>query len=412
MNDATQATPPGPALARRLTLPLTVLLGLGVTIGAGIYVLIGAAAGRAGFHAPWAFVLAALVMAPTAASFAELASRMPVSAGEAAFVEAGFRSQFLAILTGLMVIFIGITSAAAISRGAAGYIREILPLPSALILAGVILTMGLIAARGVLESVATAALMTLVEIGGLVMIVVAGLFGAPGVLANLPEATAGLGDSSTLTGIVSASVLAFFAFIGFESLANMAEEVRDPRRVLPRAIALTLVISTVLYILVVWVALAAVPRAELAASAAPLALVFRKVTGASPTIITLIAIVASINGIIAQMLMASRVIYGLAHRGLLPSPLAQVSASTRTPLMATALTVLAVLVLALGFPIEALAETTTRFTLAVFALVNASLIGLKLRKEAGPEGALVVPAVVPISGVALCVGLLIADMAK
>jgi amino acid transporter len=337
---------------------------------------------------------------------------MPVSAGEAAFVEAGFRSQFLAILTGLMVIFIGITSAAAISRGAAGYIREILPLPSALILAGVILTMGLIAARGVLESVATAAIMTLVEIGGLVMIVVAGLFGAPGVLANLPEATAGLADSSALTGIVSASVLAFFAFIGFESLANMAEEVRDPRRVLPRAIALTLVISTVLYILVVWVALAAVPRAELAASAAPLALVFRKVTGASPTIITLIAIVASINGIIAQMLMASRVIYGLAHRGLLPSPLAQVSASTRTPLMATALTVLAVLVLALGFPIEALAETTTRFTLAVFALVNASLIGLKLRKEAGPEGALVVPAVVPISGVALCVGLLIADMAK
>lgn len=412
MSEAVEARRSGPVLARRLTLPLTVLLGLGVTIGAGIYVLIGAAAGRAGFHAPWAFLLAAVVMAPTAASFAELASRMPVSAGEAAFVEAGFRSSVLAALTGLMVIFIGITSAAAISRGAAGYLRELLPLPTPIILAGVVLAMGLLAARGVLESVGTAAVMTLIEIGGLVAIVVAGLYGTPDVVASLPRATAGLGEPGALSAIVSASLLAFFAFIGFESLANMAEEVRDPRRVLPIAIALTLVISTLLYILVVWVALAAVPRADLAASSAPLTLVFRKVTGASPTIITVVAVIASINGIIAQMLMASRVMYGLARRGLLPAPLALVNVRTRTPLVATALTVAAVLGLALAFPIEALAETTTRCTLAVFALVNVALLALKLRREPGPEDAMVVPAIVPFAGAAVCVGLLLADVAK
>jgi amino acid transporter len=351
-------------------------------------------------------------MAPTAASFAELASRMPVSAGEAAYVEAGFRSQWLALLTGILVIFVGITSAAAISRGAAGYIGELLPLPYAVILSAVILAMGLVAAKGVLESVAVAALMTVIEIAGLLVIVAVGVYALPGVFTSLPQAAVGLGQEAALAGILSASLLAFFAFIGFESLANMAEEVHEPSRVLPRAIALTLTISTVLYVLVVWVALIAVPREELVASPAPLSLVYRTVTGASPTIITLVAIIASINGIIAQMLMASRVIYGLARRGLLPSPFAIVDARTRTPLIATALTVLCVLALGLGFRIEPLAETTSRFTLAIFVLVNGSLLALKLRHDVAPPGALIVPTLVPIAGVILCLGLLIADMAK
>ena len=114
-----------PELVRALNLPLTVLFGLGVTVGAGIYVLIGATAGRAGMHAPLAFLLAAVVMAPTAATFAELASRMPVSAGEAAYVKAGFGSENLARLVGLMVIVVGIISAAAIAKGSAGYIQSV-----------------------------------------------------------------------------------------------------------------------------------------------------------------------------------------------------------------------------------------------------------------------------------------------
>ena len=271
-----------PALARRLSLPLAVLFGLGVTIGAGIYVLIGVAAGRAGMHAPWAFVLAAIVMAPTAASFAELAARIPVSAGEAAYVDAGFGS-WLTRLVGLMVAFVGVTSAAAIARGSAGYIGELVPLPFMLLLIAVVLTMGVVAVWGIMESVVIAAAMTLVEIAGLLVIVVCGAVTLPDFTARLPEAVSGLGSASAIAGVLGASLLAFFAFIGFESLANIAEEVKEPERTLPRAIALTLMLSTALYVMVVWVALIAVPREALAAASAPLSLVYAKVTERHPS---------------------------------------------------------------------------------------------------------------------------------
>jgi APA family basic amino acid/polyamine antiporter len=137
------------ALKRSLGLPLTVLYGLGITIGAGIYVLVGAAAARAGFQAPLAFILAALVMAPSAATFAELASRLPMSAGEAAYVKEGFGSDRLSRLVGLMVAAIGIVSAATVARGSASYLRDIVDLPVDVIVVLVILSMGAVAAWGI-----------------------------------------------------------------------------------------------------------------------------------------------------------------------------------------------------------------------------------------------------------------------
>ncbi|HRD76048.1 MAG TPA: amino acid permease, partial [Hyphomicrobiaceae bacterium] len=330
---------PHRGLARRVTLPLAILFGLGVTIGAGIYVLIGAAAGRAGMHAPLAFVLAAIVMVPTAAAFAEFATRMPVSAGEAAYARAGFNSQALALLVGLMVIAVGILSAAAISRGSSGYIRELTGLPLALIVPLVVLAMGAITAIGIKESVGVAAVMTVIEIGGLLAIIVLGGSGNGQVVTRLPEIWTGLTNLPVLLGILSATLLAFFAFIGFEGLANIAEEVEAPERTLPLAIFWTLVLSTILYIAVVWVALIAVPRDELAAAEAPLSLVFKRVTSAPPVLITTIAIVATVNGIIAQMIMASRVVYGLADRGQLPKALASVHLASRSPRNAIAMVV-------------------------------------------------------------------------
>jgi APA family basic amino acid/polyamine antiporter len=399
-----------PALARSLNLPLAVLFGLGVTVGAGIYVLIGAAAGRAGMHAPVAFLLAALVMAPTAASFAELAGRFPVSAGEAAYVKAGFKREWPALLVGLMVIATGVVSAAAISHGSAGYIQMLAPLPFAVIVPVLVVAMGAVASWGILQSVALAGIMTLVELGGLLTIIVIGLASSPDAIQRIPEAWTDLSSAPVLAGVLSATLLAFFAFIGFEGLANIAEEVKDPKRTLPRAIFLTLLISTLLYILVVWVALVAVPRADLAASLAPLSLVFERVTGASPWLISTVAVVATINGIIAQMVMASRVIYGLADRKLLPSFLAQVNERTRTPLVATAVTVALVLVLAVSFRLEGLAEMTARLSLSAFALVNAALAAIKWRREPPPAGGYVVPAWVPWVGCALCIALLLADL--
>lgn len=404
-----QGLPSTPVLKRTLGLPLLVLYGLGVTVGAGIYVLVGSAAGRAGVHAPIAFLVAAVVMAFTAASFAELAVRFPVSAGEAAYVAAGLRSDRLALVVGLLVIAAGVISAAAISQGAAGYIGVLVPASPVVLVTAVVLGMGTIAAGGIAQAVGLAAIMTLIEIGGLLVIVGAGFWQQPQLLADLPLAVEGLGTAAPWPGIMAASLLAFFAFVGFEGMVNVAEEVKHPSRTLPLAILITLTISTALYVLVVWVIIRAVPPAELAASAAPLSLAYERLTGASPVLISLIAIIATINGVIVQMIMASRVVYGLACQGNLPSALGRVSSITHTPLAATALVVAITLALAVAFPINRLAEMTSRTMLVIFAFVNLALFALKWRGDIAPP-TIDMPIAVPILGFLTCLGLLIADL--
>ena len=409
---------PGPDLSRSLSLLQATLYGLGVTIGAGIYVLVGAAAARAGMHAPLAFLLAALLMALSAASFAELAGRLPVAAGEAAYVREAFRSDKLATAIGLLVVGIAIVAAAAIGLGAVGYVGVFMALPEPVLVTGVVVAMGAIAAWGINASVSFAGVMTVIEIGGLIMLILVGMAMEPDLARRLPEALPPLRDGHAIAGIVGTTLLAVFAFIGFEGLANVAEEVRDPRRTLPRAIFLTLAISTLLYVLVVWVALVSVGQAELAASKAPLGLVFERLTGASPRTMSAIAIVATLNGIIVQIIMASRVLYGLARQGNLPAILGAVSTATRTPLVATAFTSALVLILALALPLQHLADLTARMTLVVFALVNLSLVLIKGRErhrehagkvQAPTAAGFVAPAWVPWAGFASCVALLILD---
>ena len=374
---------PGVPLKRSLSLLQATLYGLGVTIGAGIYVLIGAAAARAGMHAPIAFVLAAILMALTAASFAELAGRMPVAAGEAAYVRDAFQSDKLALFVGLLVVAVAVVSAAAISVGSAGYISVFIAWPETILIAVVVLAMGAIAGWGIKESVIFAGVMTVIEVGGLLLLILAGVASGPELVTRLPEALPPLGNGAVMAGLMGTVMLAVFAFIGFESLANIAEEVRDPQRTLPRAIFLTLALSTLLYVLVVWVALVAVPSEELAQSKAPLALVFERLTGASPRTMSLIAIVATLNGIIVQIIMASRVLYGLARQGELPAFFGAVNSATQTPINATAVTTALVLVFAVLLPLHHLADLTSRITLVVFALVNLALIRIKAQCAAG-----------------------------
>lgn len=399
---------PAAALQRRLSLPLLVLYGIGITIGAGIYVLIGAVAGHAGTYAPWSFVLAAVVMAFTVGCYAELTTRFPVSAGEAAYVRAAFRSRAASTLTGLLTIVIGIVSSAALALGAAGYIAQFTDLPPSAIVALVLAVLGAVAAWGILESVLLASLFTLIEAGGLIAIIVAGLHaGLPlaGALRVPPL------DIGTLSGIGYASLLAFFAFIGFEDLANVVEEAKVPHRDIPRAMVLTLVISTVLYVAVAAIAVAAVPVAELAASPAPLSLVFRTLAGVSPATISVIAIVATLNTILAQMTMAARVVYGLARQGDLPGFAGRVHPKTATPLIATALVVAATLALALLVPFERLAEGTSLATLVVFALVNLSLLRLRHRKIHTDGPHIRVPLWVPAAGLVSCLAMMAAAVA-
>src|SRR5262245_49729699 len=246
-----------PGLKRTLSLAQATLYGLGVTIGAGIYVLIGAAAAHSAMHAPAAFAIAALLMALTAASFAELVTRAPVAAGEAAYVALAFRSDRLATAVGLLVVGIAVVSAATISVGAAGYIAVFVPLPTFVLVTAVVLAMGAIAAWGIKESVTFAGVMTLIEVAGLVVVILAGMLFLPGLFSRLPEMVPPLRAPGTVGAILSTTLLAVFAFIGFESLANVAEEVQDPARTIPRAIFLTLTIATLLYMVVVLIALLA-----------------------------------------------------------------------------------------------------------------------------------------------------------
>jgi amino acid transporter len=397
-----------PGLRRTLSLWHVVLYGLGVTIGAGIYVLIGDAAGYAGMHAPFAFVIAAIVMAPTALSLAELATRYPVSAGEAAFVGAAFERKALSVLVGMLVIGVGVVSAAAIALGSVGYIRVFLDLPNSVLLTAVVFGMAIVAAWGIEESVTLAAAMTIVEIGGLLIVVIASLIARPDSLPAIADTLTPELDGTVWLGILSAGLIAFFAFIGFEGIVNVAEEVKDPTVTLRHAIYLTLGISTFLYLLVASVSVVIVPPAELGRSEAPLALVFERATGASPRWLSAIAIIATLNGVIVQMIMASRVIYGLADQGHLPQVLARVSPATATPLVATSLVAVAVYILAMFLPLAALAEWTSRITLIVFALVNAALVRIKLRGDPAPPGVIAQPIAVPAVGALICVAFLLA----
>lgn len=225
-----------------------------------------------------------------------------------------------------------------------------------------LLPLGAVAMWGILESVVIAGLLTLVEVGGLVAIIVAGVY------ADLPIATTLANpppqEIHVLSGIAFASLLAFFAFIGFEDLANIVEEAHDPRRDIPRAMVLTLIISTILYVVVAAIAVSAVPIERLASSSAPLSLVFREVAGVSPQTISAIAIVATLNTILAQITMASRVIYGMVRQGDLPLAISVLHPRTATPWLATGLVITAVAGLALAFPFTGLAESTSIATLA------------------------------------------------
>jgi amino acid transporter len=400
---------PETRLNRVLSFPLVVLYGLGVTIGAGIYVLVGETTSRAGSLAPFAFALAALVMIFPALSFAELAVRYPFASGSAQYAEEGLKSRLAGFCVGMAVITAGLVTAATISLGAAGYLQTIVPLPPWLLLTVVVLAMGGIAAWGIKESVLFASAMTVVEISGLLAIILGGVGSDPGLLLRIGELVPDWNGAVSF-GILQASLLAFFAFIGFEDIANIAEEVRDPRRTIPRAIVVTLAVSCLLYILVVVVALLTVGAEALAGQSAPLSFLFAETTGLPPLAISLIAIVATLNGVIVQIIMISRLSYGLSSRGLLPEFLSQVNERTRTPLYATALATAAILGLALSLHIVTLAEWTSRIILLIFAIVCLSLLRLKLRGESAPKGAFQTLTWVPAAGVITCMALLGSDL--
>ena len=395
--------PREPTLDRSIGFVLLTLYGLGTILGAGIYVLVGEVARASGPAAPSAFLLAAALAGLTAFSYAELASRLPRCASEAAYVAAGFRAPTLASAVGWAVVATGIISAATLVRGFVGYLQVLFPFPETGIIVVLVGLLGLLAGWGIRVSLLVAGAVTILEAAGLILVsVVAG-----DSLQNLPQRWSSLipgRELSAWMGVTSGAFVAFYAFIGFEDMVNVAEEVQDPRKTLPRAIMAALAVSTTLYLLIAVVAVLSLPLDVLSVSAAPLATIVES-RGFPPWIMGSIGTLAVFNGALVQFIMASRVLYGLGSQNLAWPVLARVHAGTRTPLIATGLISVAILLLALGFSLERLARFTSFVALIVFLMVNASLWRLKKDGQARPV--FCIPKAVPALGILLCSGMIV-----
>ncbi|MEM7322040.1 MAG: APC family permease [Actinomycetota bacterium] len=370
------AVAPG-QLRRRIGPTLLTLYGIGVMVGAGIYVLVGTVAAGAGVLAPLAFLVAGLIAAPTALTYAELSVRIPESAGEAAYVHRATKSTAMATTVGLVIAAVGVTSSAAVLRGGIGYLTELIDLGTTelMVLLGVALTA--IAVWGVLESLALAAFLTLVEVVGLILVIQAGLAAAPS-----DDWTAGPIGTVELGGFGLATVLAFFAFIGFEDIVNLAEEVKRPSRTLPIAIIASLAITSLLYGAVSIAAVRAVDIGLLGDSDQPLLLVYERSRQGGTTLLAGIAGAAALNGVLAQIVMAARVLYGLGRRNRWLAPFHRAHPTLRTPVRATVVVGSLALILALAADVAALAEVTAILLLAVFCAMNSALLIIKRRTPA------------------------------
>ncbi|HSS63747.1 MAG TPA: amino acid permease, partial [Gammaproteobacteria bacterium] len=322
---------------------------------------------------------------------------------------AAFGVVAVSLIVGLLIALAGMVSAATLVRGFVGYVHVFVQAPGPVVMVLLVLSLGAVAAWGIGESARVAALFTLIEIGGLLLIV----YAARQSFAALPmEASTILIPASAAAwqGMTLGAFLAFYAFIGFEDMVNVAEEVEHPERNLPLGILIALVISTALYFVVVLAAQLSVPAQELGRSGAPLALVYATVTGDSPMVISFIGLFAVVNGALIQLIMATRILYGMGIRGWLPPFFFKVHPATRTPVAATAVVSLIILGLALWVPLVGLAGITSALILVVFSMVSVALIRLKLRQP-HPPGIKTIPMWIPTAG-ALASALLLAAQAR
>ena len=399
-------------LKRSLNLPLLTLYGLGNILGAGIYVLIGKVSAQADIFTPVAFLVASILVATTAFTFSELSSRYPKSAGPALYLYKAFGIKQLSVVIGLLIISTGVLSAATITTGFVGYFNVFFNLAEPLIVVPLLLILSLLAIWGIKQSASVAAFITVIEIIGLLIIIWAGREAIPNFefrsyFNNLIDA-----PNTLWLGIFSGAFLAFYAFIGFEDMVHVAEEVIEPKKNMPKAILLTLIISTLIYILVALVAVSSLPIYDLANSTAPLALIFKETTGLSPDVVAIIGMLAIINGALIQIIMASRVVFGMSSQGWIPPVFGKINAITQTPIQATILVTIVILVLALYLPIVTLAELTSLFILVIFSLMHLSLIRIKTTHQNTEANIKQYPIIIPIIGLVTNAGFVIFYLIK
>lgn len=379
---------------------------IGDVLGAGIYALVGEVGGRVG-GAIWAAFAFALILALfTAFAYAELVTKYPQAAGAALYVNKAFRRPFLTFMVAFAVMCSGLASAATLATAFGGdYLSVFVDVDVKVVGLIFLAVMTAINFRGIGESVKVNVVLTCIELSGLLLVVLIGaayLFGGDGEPSRAFEFT---GDESVPLAIMGGAGLAFFALIGFEDSVNVAEEAEDPRRNYPRALFGGLLVAGVIYILVTVIASMAVPTDTLADSDGPLLEVVQLGPLAISTkVFSAIALFALANGALINLIMASRLVYGMSREGILPAVFGRVHPGRQTPYAAILFTVAIAAVLVLVGNLSKLADTTVLLLLIVFAVVNVSV--LVLRRDKVDADHFVAPTALPFIGAIVSLALL------
>jgi amino acid transporter len=409
----TRASSETPELRRTIGPAQMALYGLGSMLGAGIYGLIGKAAGIAG-NAVWlAFIVALTAALLTALSYASLGSRYPRAAGAAYVTERAYGFPLLSFMVGLALICSGLTSIATQCQVFAANIAMLFGIdsvPLSWLALGFLLILTGIVFRGIRESMWVNVLCTLIEAGGLILVIATGL--AHWGTVNYFETPAALGSDPAVLLVMQGAVLAFFAFIGFEDMINVAEETRDPERTIPIGLILAMAGAAILYIGVAITAVSVVPWQQLAEVPGPITEVMARAAPAiSSVVFTAVTLFAVANTALVNYVTASRLIYGMARQGLLPPALGNVHAGRRTPHIAVAALFAVLAPLALLGTITELAAATVLLLLLVFTVVNGALFILQGRKGE-KKGRFEIPRFVPAIGACICLVLIVVRVAS
>ncbi|GAA3177871.1 APC family permease [Blastococcus jejuensis] len=398
-----------PSLKRVMGPGLLLLFIVGDVLGTGIYALTGTVAAEVGGVVWLPFLIAFLVALITAFSYLELVTKYPQAAGAALYTHKAFGIHFLTFLVAFAVMSSGITSASTAARAFSANAAAVLDVDLGegigitLIGLGFMTLVALVNVRGVGESVKANVVLTCVELSGLLIIIGIGVWAlgiGEGDFSRVTEFDTG--DKSVLTGVIAATGLAFFAMVGFEDSVNMAEETKEPRRIFPKVLLLGLGITGLIYVLVSISAIALVPADQLSEGETPLLQVVEAGAPAFPLgLFGVITMFAVANTALINMLMASRLVYGLGREGVLPPVLGRVHARRRTPVTAILFTT----ALAFGLvtfvgAVPDLGGTTALLLLMVFAVVNVAV--LVLRRRPADEGHFRTPTVLPVVGALAC----------
>jgi basic amino acid/polyamine antiporter, APA family len=393
-------------LRRAITPKLLLIFIVGDVLGGGIYALVGEVGAKTGGAIWTAFVLALVMALFTAGSYAELVSKYPHAGGAALYVNRAFKNKFLSFIVAFAVVASGITSASALARAFGGdYLSEFVDLK---VVIGALILLGLIALvnlRGISESVKLNVGFTLVEITGLLLIVLIAVVAVFQGDAETSRAFEFKEDTTVFAAMLSGAALAFYALVGFEDSVNVAEETQNPSRTYPPVLFLGLGIAGVLYFLVTVGASAVVPTGDLSESTGPLLEVVKQgPLGIPEKLFSAIGLLALSNGALINMIMASRLLYGMSREKVLPAPLGIVGSARRTPWVAILFTTAIAAVLIITGDLSKLADTTVALLVVVFAIVNGTV--LVLRRDPVDHDHFTVPSVVPVIGVAVSIVLL------